>query len=85
MMARLFSSVWKHPGDKLFIGGLEYLVDVELALPFCSLLGKYVPGMRMPPFDLAGRGNAKPFRRALMCFEFWHFSLLVTSSWEQIW
>ena len=61
------SAVRQHVCYALVIRRRDKDVDIELTFTLIRLLGQDVSRVRMAPFDLSGRRQAKPFRRTLVC------------------
>src|SRR2546423_3261229 len=68
----LISSVGQHRLDSLDVAVGNNCVNVQPALTLGALFRKDVARMRMTAFDLAARGRAKAFGRALVCLQLWH-------------
>jgi hypothetical protein len=64
----LVSSVRQHRFHALLICGRNQTINVEQSFPLVAFFRQNMTGMRMTAFDLAGRSQAKSFRRTLMCF-----------------
>ena len=47
-------------------------IDIEMAFPLISLLGQYVPCMRMTTLDLPRGGQPHSFGCTFVRFKFWH-------------
>jgi len=64
----LVSSVRQHRLDSLLVRLGHQHINVEQSLPLVCFLRQNVARMRVAAFDLSGRGQAKAFRRTLVCF-----------------
>jgi hypothetical protein len=64
----LIPSVGQHSLDPLLIAFAHHYIDVEISLSLIRFLGQDVTRMRVAALDFAGRGGAKSFRCASMCF-----------------
>jgi hypothetical protein len=58
----------------LLAGGYQSALS-KVPLAFFSLAGEQMALEALVPLDLTGRGDAKPFHRASVAFDFRHFVL----------